>query len=247
MGGSHIKAPSDLEGRIRTSLAAQERAQAASVPGPFHFIQTVGRRRVPPSIAAGFVLLLGAAVIATIFGLPPRGSSIGPDGGRAVASGLDFPALEHVRCSSNRTYAEQKLILHRVDEVQAYFVNELEWSIDIPDLSSTGFGFVDAGPCTLNGRSVESVHLRYQKDDVLVSVWVERAFRSDLTHLSEIVEGHAYEVIPSSARLSDGVNPTYYAWRQDDFVYRFVPASVNEARSLAILIGMPDVAIEEFR
>jgi anti-sigma factor RsiW len=248
MGGPGMTAPAGLEGRIRKALAAEEHRQAMEANGPFNFIRTLGRRQVPNSIAAGFLLLLGAAVVMSLLGLPRGNQGFGPAmNGLQVESGLEFPAIEHVKCTSNRTYAEQKLTLHQLDEVERHFTDELKWDVAVPDLTSIGYTFFDAGPCTLNGRSVESVHLRYQNEESIVSVWVERAPRSDLTHVAGFVDGHAYMVMPSVNPGAVESGPSYFAWRRGDFVYRLVPSSVDDARAIAMTVGMPDVTLEEFK
>lgn len=238
-----VTAPAELRAAVQAQIAAPPRSlrlagQAAPTPR---------RWFVPSGLAAGFLLLVGVAVVIGVMGRSDwfdwfRSTQINISSGGAS---LGFPIQEHERCITDASYARRKFTLHTQAALVEHLAKDLHWDVAIPDLSPFGFAFEDAGNCSIGGGSVESVHLRYAKDSITVSVWIERSRPSDLTHSAGFEEGHAYFVTPTNRQAMPDGQSAYYAWRSGDFVYRIVPASVGESREMAVSIGMPDVPVEE--
>ncbi len=247
-----VAVPTELRAAVQAQLSAPAHslrlagdvAPAASAVGAGS-----SRRRwfVPSGLAAGFLLLVGVAVVIGVMGRSdwfdwfrsPQ-INISNEGGS-----LGFPIQEHQRCITDASYARRKFTIHTQDALARHLAKDLRWDVTIPDLSPFGYVFEDAGNCNVGGGSVESVHLRYVNDSTTVSVWIERSRPSDLTHSATFEEGHAYFVTPTDRRALPDGQSAYYAWRSGDFVYRIVPGSAGESRAMAVSVGMPDVTPEQ--
>ncbi len=243
-----VSAPQDVRAAVQAQAAQPAlrlAGTAASAPGA---LRAAPRRLLAPSgLAAGVVLLVGAAVVIGLSGRAdwfdwfraPQIDISSEDGS------LGFPIDEHRRCESDATYAQKKFTLHSREQLRQHFADELHWNVSLPDLGAFGYEFAEAGNCSVGRGTVDSVHLRYTNGPSTLSVWIEQSMPSDLTHSAAIVEGHAYLVTPTNREAARDAKGAYYAWRDCDFVYRLVPASVDQAREMAVAIGMPDVPAEE--
>lgn len=209
-----------------------------------------GSRRIlmPSGLAAGFLLLVGVAVVIGVTGhsdwfdwFSPNQIQISSKGGA-----LGFPVQEHQLCAKDELYAQRKFTLHSESELRAHISNDLQWDVAVPDLSPFGFTLHDAGDCRAGGGSADSIHIRYVNDSTTVSVWIEHSLPSELTHSAGLEEGHAYYITPTNVQSVKDESNAYYAWRHGEFVFKLVPASAAESRKLAVSIGMPDVTPEEF-
>lgn len=242
-------APDSLREAVHSSFGSATESLPFEPVGSFAADRSAsrrGRRFIPSGLAAGFFLLIGAAVVLSIAG--PRHWF---DWGRpaqihiGIEGSLGFPG-EHLRCATDQQYARSKLSLHSLDEVRSHLSDVLRWSVPVPDLSSFGYRFLDAGDCGVIGRRSDLVHLRFTSDDGVVSVWIERSHPSDLTHSAGLREGLAYRVVPVDRGQTRDLGQAYYAWRRGQYVFRLVPASAAESRDMAVAIGMPDVPPTEF-
>ncbi len=243
-------APADLRARIEAELyAPPHRFAGAAAPLSRPFTTRRPRRLfVPSGLAAGFLLLVGVAVGIGVVShsdwfdwFRPAQIPISDEGGS-----LGFPVQEHELCAKDDLYARRKFTLHSEAELHAHLSNDLHWDVSVPDLSPFGFALRDAGDCDAGGGSADSIHMRYTNDSTTVSVWIEHSLPSELTHSAGLEEGHAYYVTPTNRQLVQDESIAYYAWRVGEFVYRIVPASVTDSHAMAVSIGMPDVALEEF-
>lgn len=238
------QAPASLRLAVRASFEpASQALPFGSAAAPW-----AGRRRpfVPSGLAAGFLLLIGAAVVLSIAAprdwfdwRRPVHIPIGVEGS------LGFPG-EHLRCATDEHYARSKLSLQSLDEVRAHLSDDLRWNVPVPDLSSFGYRFLNAGDCSVIGRGSDLIHLRFGSDADVVSVWIERSHPSDLTHSAGLREGLAYRVVPVDRGMTRDLDKAYYAWRRGEYVLRLVPASAVQSREMAVAIGMPDVAPIDF-
>lgn len=242
------RAPDSLRGEIESHMEAQigETLSFASASRA----QAQRRWRVRPSgLAAGFVLLIGAAVVVSVMNPSllsdwRRASTINVD----AEVGLGF-ADEHRRCATDEQYAREKLDLHSREELLAHLQGDLGWEVEAPDLSAFGFTLRSAGDCAIGGSAagVGSVHLLFDDGAKAVSVWIEHSLPSELTHSARLEEGRAYRIAPIDRRRGRDEANAYFAWRVGEYVFRFVPASVENAREMAVAIGMPDVEPTEFK
>jgi len=245
-------APSDLRSRIEAQLHAPVESlslagRAASRPLTLPAL----RRRhlfVPSGLAAGFLLLVGVAVLIGVTGhadwfdwFTPTKITVSDQRGP-----LNFPVQEHELCARDEVYAQRKFTLHTQAEVRAHITDDLHWDVSVPDLSSFGYSLHDAGDCVAGGGAADSIHLRYMNGSTPLSLWIEHSLPSELTHSADLQEGHAYYITPTNRQSLQDASRAYYAWRVSDFVYKIVPASVDNSREMAISIGMPDATPESF-
>ena len=247
-----VVAPPDLRQRVETQwhAPAPSHRRTVSAAPPSLTFATPGPRRlfVPSGLAAGFLLLVGVAVVIGLSGYSdwfewfrPAQIPISDEGGSP-----GFPVQEHQLCANDEAYAQRKFTLHSEAEVHAHLRDDLQWNVSVPDLSTFGLTLLDAGDCDAGGGSADSIHLRYTNNVTTLSVWIEHSLPSELTHSAGLEEGHAYHITPTNRQLLQDESTAYYAWRIGEFVYRIVPASVPNSRELAVSIGMPDVTLEEF-
>lgn len=196
-----VSAPQDVRAAVQAQVAQPAlrlAGTAAAAPG---MRRGAPRRLLAPSgLAAGFVLLVGAAVVIGLSGRAdwfdwfraPQIEISSEDGA------LGFPIDEHRRCESDATYAQKKFTLHSREQLEKHLASELHWDVSLPDLTAYGYEFADAGDCSVGRGTVDSVHLRYASESDAVSVWIEQSMPSDLTHSAAIVEGHCYYVTPTN-------------------------------------------------
>lgn len=246
-------APPQVRARVESALhqagaplrLVGSRAEEPLVGGPAR-----GRRRifVPSGLAAGFLLLVGAAVVIGVLGKADwfdwgtlRPIPVGNNGGT-----LGFPIEEHRRCASDFEYAQRKFTIHGESDLRSHLADKLQWDVNAPDLATFGFALQDAGECSAGSGSVQAVHIRYSNGQTALSVWIEHSLPSELTHSADLQEDHAYLVTPTNRNSAPDEASAYYAWRVGDFVYRLVPASAPKAREMAVASGMPDVQPESF-
>ncbi len=241
------RSPDSLRGEIESHLSGDGEVLPFALASR---AQAQRRWRVRPSgLAAGFVLLIGAAVVVSVINPSllsdwRRASTINVD----AEVGLGF-ADEHRRCATDEQYAREKLDLHSREELLAHLERDLGWEIEAPDLSEFGFVLRSAGDCAIGGAAagIGSVHLLFDDGAVAVSVWIEHSLPSELTHSARLEEGRAYRIAPIDRRRGRDEANAYFAWRVGEYVFRFVPASVENAREMAVAIGMPDVEPTEFK
>ncbi len=240
------QAPESLRGEIQSHLA--EAGEGLSFARAVRERNRRPRRLVPSGLAAGFLLLIGAALVVSVINPSllfdwRRASTINVD----VEIGLGFPD-EHRRCATDEQYAQDKLDLRSREELQVHLRRDLGWQVEVPDLSEFGFQLRSAGDCTIGSAAagVGSVHLLFDDGAGAVSVWIEHSLASDLTHSARLEEGRAYRIAPIDRRRGRDEANAYFAWRVGEYVFRFVPASVANAREMAVAIGMPDVEPTDF-
>lgn len=249
---SDAAAPADLRSGVEAQIhtpAPSLRLVGSAASGPSAFTAPRHRRLfVPSGLAAGFLLLVGVAVLIGVTGhsdwfdwFTPTRINVSDQ-----SRSLNFLVQEHELCAKDEMYAQRKFTLHNEAEVRSHLSNDLHWDVEMPDLSSFGFELHDAGDCVAGSGSADSVHLRYMNGATTLSLWIEHSLPSELTHSAGLLEGHAYYITPTNHPSVQDAACAYYAWRVGDFVYDLVPASVGNAREIAVSIGMPDVTPEAF-
>jgi len=207
-----------------------------------------GRRFLPSGLAAGFLLLIGAAVVISVISPRQLFEWFRPSQINVDVEGVSGFPSEHHRCATDEQYARKKFNIHSAEELESHLRNDFGWEVEVPDLSAFGYNLLDAGDCTMGagGSGVDSIHLRYSNDQNVVSVWIEHSLPSELTHSAGLKEGVAYRIVPLDRRMGRDEDNAYFAWRIGEYVFRFVPASVDRSREMAVGIGMPDVTPSDF-
>jgi len=251
------EAPAGLRDQLRSpqaglteplSFDAGARAASAPVARGAHGARAGRGRWLPSGLAAGFLLLIGAAVVISVISPRQLFEWFRPSQINVDVEGVSGFPSEHHRCATDEQYARKKFNIHSAEELESHLRNDFGWEVEVPDLSAFGYNLLDAGDCTMGagGSGVDSIHLRYSNDQNVVSVWIEHSLPSELTHSAGLKEGVAYRIVPLDRRMGRDEDNAYFAWRIGEYVFRFVPASVDRSREMAVGIGMPDVTPSDF-